>query len=222
VPTFRDAQTGLWSRYRPEDLATPEAFYRDPKLVSEWYAWRREMVARAQPNPGHYALVKIETCLTQFEARFTLITQNVDGLHHRAGSQKVVELHGSLQRVKCEREGLVFSTEEIPDRMAEIPPRCPSCGGLLRPDVVWFGENLPVDALETAWAEAEDCDVFLSVGTSALVQPAASLPLVARQHGALVVEINPETTPLTPQANHSLRGPSGKVLPELVQAVWHL
>jgi NAD-dependent deacetylase len=222
VPTFRDAQTGLWSQYRPEDLATSEAFRRDPKLVSEWYAWRREIVTQAQPNPGHYALVKIEASLAQFEARFTLITQNVDSLHRRAGSQCVVELHGSLQRVKCEREGQVFLTEQIPDRMMEIPPHCPGCGGLLRPDVVWFGESLPVDALETAWAAAEDCDVFLTVGTSALVQPAASLPIVARQHGALVIEINSDTTLLTSQVDYSFRGPSGALLPELVRAVWHI
>ncbi len=222
VPTFRDAQTGLWSQYRTEDLATPEAFQRDPRLVWEWYAWRREVVANAQPNAGHHALVMIESSLTQFEARFSLITQNVDGLHRRAGSQNVIELHGSLQWVKCEREGLVFYTEELPDLMEEIPPHCPSCGGLLRPDVVWFGESLPVEALETAWAAAEDCDIFLTVGTSALVQPAASLPIQAKQHGALVIEINPDTTPLTSQVDYSFRGPSGVLLPELVRAVWNL
>ena len=220
VPTFRDAQTGLWSRYRPEDLATPEAFQRNPSLVSEWYALRRQIVFRAQPNPGHHALVKIEDCLIQFEACFTLITQNVDGLHRRAGSQRVVELHGSLERVKCERQGQVFLVEEIADRMAEIPPRCPSCGSILRPDVVWFGESVPRAELEAAVEAARTCQVFFSIGTSGLVQPAASLAYAARNRGALVVEINTEATPLTVKVDFTLHGRSGEILPALVRAVW--
>ena len=215
IPTFREAQTGLWARYRPEDLATPAAFARDPRLVWEWYAWRRELVAGAQPNPAHYALVELEQCLDEF----CLITQNVDGLHARAGSRSLLELHGSLGRVKCSADG-----EDIPGWQAllaedagSIPPLCPHCGAPLRPDVVWFGESLPSAAFQAACEAAESCQLFLSVGTSALVQPAASLPLFALQQGAVVVEINPAATPLTPQATYSLLGPAGVVLPDLLR-----
>jgi NAD-dependent deacetylase len=218
VPTFRDAQTGLWARFRPEELATPEAFLRDPQLVWEWYAWRRELVGKASPNPGHRALVEIEKRVSSF----TLVTQNVDGLHQRAGSGEnqpgcVIELHGSIQRTKCFKEGRVVETW---DEGAEIPPRCPHCGGLLRPDVVWFGEMLPAQALEDSMKAARSCQVLLSVGTSSLVQPAASLPYIAADRGATVVEVNPDFTPLSHEAAFTLRGPAGKVLPELVKAVW--
>jgi NAD-dependent protein deacetylase/lipoamidase len=213
VPTFRDAQTGLWTRYRPEDLATPEAFRRNPKLVWDWYSWRKKLVMDVQPNPGHYALAEIESHLDVF----TLITQNVDGLHQRAGSHKVLELHGNIQRLKCFQEGVVVAEDEA---VQGLTPRCPYCGGLLRPDVVWFGEPLPAEALEQAKQAARVCDTFLSVGTSTLVQPAASLPWLALQHGAVVIEINPQATPLSDAATYTLRGPSGVVLPELIQAVW--
>ncbi len=219
IPTFREAQTGLWARYQPEDLATPAAFERSPRLVWEWYAWRRELVAKASPNAGHYALAALESRLDEY----CLITQNVDGLHARAGSRCVLELHGSLQRVKCSRCHAATDGEDIPDWQTiaaahpeEIPPRCPSCGAALRPDVVWFGESLPGAAFQAAWQAAETCQMFLSIGTSALVQPAASLPLIALQQGAVVVEINPSATPLTPQVTYSLMGPSGAVLPDLV------
>lgn len=213
VPTFRDAQTGLWACYNPQDLATPEAFRRDPKLVWEWYAWRRERVAAAQPNDGHRALAAIESRLP----RFTLITQNVDGLHRRAGSQNVIELHGNIQRTRCFDEEVVV--DEWPDT-GEVPPRCPRCGGVLRPDVVWFGESLPPRAIAEAFYAAESCDVFLCVGTSALVQPAASLAYRALANRRIVVEINPDETPLTPDATCSLRGRAGEVLPALVRAAW--
>ncbi len=221
VPTFRDAQTGLWAKYRPEELATPDAFRRNPKLVWEWYAWRRERVAQADPNPGHLALAEMESRVPQF----TLVTQNVDGLHRRAGSRNVIELHGNITRTKCFREDVVVETWAD---TGEVPPRCPRCGGLLRPDVVWFGESLPAepaDALEAAIEASRSCAVFFSMGTSSVVEPAASLPYEALRRGAVVVEINPAETPLTPRATFVLRGPAGEVLPKLVRAVrgwvWH-
>jgi NAD-dependent deacetylase len=212
VPTFREAQTGLWAKYNPEELATPQAFQRNPRLVWEWYEWRRELVAQAEPNPGHLALAELE----QRIPLLTLITQNVDGLHQRAGSQNIVELHGNIHRTICFEERTVV--DAWPET-AEVPPRCPRCGGLMRPDVVWFGESLPQEALVIAFMAAEQCDLFLSIGTSALVQPAASLPLVALEQGTAVVEINPDTTPLTPRVTHVLRGPAGQVLPTLVKTL---
>lgn len=213
IPTFRDAQTGLWARYDPQELATPQAFRRNPRLVWEWYAWRRELVSRATPNPGHYALAEWE----RRAPRFTLITQNVDGLHHQAGSRNVIELHGNIARVKCfDEDRLVEQWIETPDP----PPRCPRCGGLLRPDVVWFGEMLPATALERAFQAARAADVFLTVGTSGLVQPAASLPLEAVEAGATVIEINPQETPLSPWMTSSWRGAAGVILPQLLDAVW--
>lgn len=210
VPTFRQAQTGLWAQYDPEQLATPAAFRRNPRLVWEWYEWRRALVAQASPNPGHVALAQLE----QLVPRFTLITQNVDGLHARAGSRRVVALHGDLMQTKCFADGQSVESWSQTD---DVPPRCPRCGGLLRPDVVWFGENLPTDALQTAVSAAAACDVFLSIGTSALVQPAASLPLTALEKGALLVEINPDITPLTRWADVVLTGRAGEVLPEMVK-----
>jgi NAD-dependent deacetylase len=212
VPTFRDAQTGLWARYRPEELATPEAFRRNPGLVWDWYIWRRERVAQAHPNPGHRALAEMESRVPQF----TLVTQNVDGLHRRAGSQNVIELHGNITRTKCFREGVVV---EAWADTGEVPPRCPRCGGLLRPDVVWFGEALPTDALRAAIEASRSCEVFFSIGTSSVVEPAASLPYEALRYDATVVEVNPDETPLTPRATFVLRGPAGVVLPGLVRAV---
>ncbi|MGZ9235040.1 MAG: SIR2 family NAD-dependent protein deacylase [Anaerolineales bacterium] len=218
--TFRDAhpstgsgQAGLWAQYRPEDLASPEAFRRDPKLVWDWYAWRREAVKGVRPNPGHYALAAIEKRV----AAFTLITQNVDGLHRMAGSQQVLELHGNIQRVRC-ADCYTFTESWVED--TESVPRCRECGGLLRPDVVWFGEALPRDQLEAAVEAARGCDGFFSIGTSGVVQPAASLAFAAHNRGAVVVEINAEPTPLTPKADYAFHGKSGEILPRLVKAVW--
>lgn len=208
IPTFRDALTGLWANYDPQELATPEGFARNPGLVWEWYAERRARIAAVQPNPGHLALAALQQ---RFE-RFTLVTQNIDSLHQRAGSREVVELHGNIARVKCSVEATVVS-EFPPD---ESPPRC-HCGAFLRPDVVWFGEMLPADALARAEAAAEHCEVFLSIGTSAQVYPAAELPLRALSAGATVVEINPERTALTRHAHFSLPGAAGVVLPQLLQ-----
>ncbi len=216
IPTFRDAQTGLWAQYRPEDLATSQAFQRDPRLVWDWYAWRRQLVAQAEPNPGHYALAEMELRVPAF----TLITQNVDGLHQRAGSGsrfEVLELHGNIQRVKCFKEGRVVQHWPETD---EAPPHCPRCGALLRPDVVWFGEALPAEALAAAWEAARLSQVFISIGTSGLVEPAASMPYLALKAGAVVVEINPNETPLTGSVPYALRGPSGEILPALVRAIW--
>lgn len=216
VPTFRDAQTGLWARFRAEELATPQAFRSNPRLVWEWYAWRRELVSKAQPNPGHLALVEMEL---RFPV-FTLITQNVDGLHQRAGSGRrfpLIELHGNIQRTKCWQEGRVVESWE---EAGETPPRCPHCGGLLRPDVVWFGEMLPHDALLAAQDAARECDVFFSIGTSGLVEPAASLPYLALEAGKCVVEVNPNPTPLTSRAQYVLSGPAGEILPALVAVIW--
>ena len=237
VPTFRDAQTGLWANFKPQDLATPEAFRRNPKLVWEWYAMRRARVQEVAPNPGHFALAELERRVMEFPRlapqssrvrrelveperhvpEFLLATQNVDGLHQRAGSRNVVELHGNLTRTKCFDENLVVGEWA---ETGEVPPRCPSCGGLLRPDVVWFNEMLPVGAFEQALAAAQRCQVFFSIGTSALVYPAASLPTEAGDAGAVVVEVNPQETPLTRHATHFLQGPSGRVLPALMRAVW--
>lgn len=213
VPTFREAQTGLWAQYDAQELATPQAFQRNPKLVWQWYAWRRELVAKAKPNAGHLALAQLERSVPQF----TLITQNVDGLHARAGSQNIVELHGNIMRTKCFDNGhFVQSWPET----AELPPLCPHCGSLLRPDVVWFGENLPHDALETAVSSAQSCDIFFSIGTSSLVQPAASLPLEAVHAGSLTIEINPQQTPLTAHVAVALSGTAGSILPALVAAAF--
>ena len=222
--TFRDAQTGLWAQYKPTDLASPEAFARDPKLVWDWYAWRREAIKSVRPNAGHYALNEMAQCAPHF----TLITQNVDGLHEFVKQESlkvsetfrdypVLELHGNIQRVRCSECG-TFTDEWGDD--SESVPTCAGCGGLLRPDVVWFGEALPRSALEAAVESARGCDAFFSIGTSGVVQPAASLGFAAHNRGALVVEVNMEPTPLTPKTDFFIQGKSGEVLPALVQAVW--
>jgi len=219
IPTFREAQTGLWAQYNPEELATPRAFQRDPHLVWDWYQWRRGLISNANPNPGHIALRDMEIYLEKQGKQFTLITQNVDDLHQRAGSKNILALHGKILQEKCfecakTHQGSFQRTPKNP----EIP-RCQSCGGMLRPDVVWFGEGLPPDTIRHAWVAAENCDVFFSIGTSALVQPAASLPIIAIQNGAFLVEINPTKTPLTSQTALSLQGPAGQILPELISQV---
>ena len=211
--TFRDAQTGLWAKYKPEDLASPEAFTRDPKLVWDWYAWRREAIKGVRPNPGHYALVEMEKRFPQF----TLITQNVDGLHRFAGSQNVLELHGNIQKVRCS-ECRTF-TEEWGDD-TDVVPICSICGGLLRPDVVWFGEALPRVELEAAVNASRTAQIYFSIGTSGVVQPAASLAHAARNNGSVVVEINAEPTPLTPKVDFAFHGKSGEILPELIKTIW--
>jgi NAD-dependent deacetylase len=213
IPTFRDAQTGLWAKYDPQELATPQAFQQNPQLVWDWYAWRGELVGRAAPNPAHIALAELERRVP----RLTLITQNVDGLHQQAGSRNVVELHGNIARTKCFAEDVVV---ERWDETGEIPPRCPRCGGPLRPDVVWFGERLPEAALLAAQEAVLHCDMFFSIGTSGVVEPAASLPFVALKQGATVVIVNPETKPSPGPTLYGLSGPAGAVLPALLRAAW--
>jgi NAD-dependent deacetylase len=214
VPTFREAQTGLWAQYNPQDLATPQAFQRDPRLVWEWYTWRRQLVAQVEPNPAHLALADLEQQVPQF----TLITQNVDGLHRRAGSRNIIELHGNLARTKRFDDDVVVEQWED---TGEVPPRCPQTGSLLRPDVVWFGEMLPADALEKATAATANCDLFLSVGTSGQVEPAASLPYWALRSGATVAIINLDVSARTDSPMlYKVRGPAGQVLPALLQAAW--
>lgn len=210
VPTFRDAQTGLWARYSAEELATPEAFQRDPALVREWYAWRRELVRRAVPNEGHRALARLAALVP-----LTLVTQNVDGLHSRAGSD-AIEFHGRLMQDLC-AAGCGYERDASADEARS--PSCPECGARLRPGVVWFGEAIPVDAVAAADAAVRRCDVFLSIGTSSLVYPAAGLAAAARANGATIVEVNVADTPLTSQADHVLRAPAAQSLPALVEAV---
>src|SRR5450432_216032 len=209
VPTFRDAQTGLWAKYRPEELATPEAFRKQPKLVWDWYQWRRALVAQAEPNLGHRALSELE----QLVPEFSLLTQNVDGLHQRTGSRRVIELHGNIFDTLCFDEGTPVLTW---DEDGAVPPRCPRCAGLLRPGVVWFGEPLPAAALASAFRAAAECQLLLSIGTSSLVHPAARLPYDAKAAGALIVEINQADTPLSERADYVLRGSAGEILPQLV------
>ena len=214
VPTFRDALTGLWARYDPEELATEAAFRRNPARVFGWYVWRRRLVRAAVPHAGYHALVALERIVPEL----VVVTQNVDGLHRRAGSSRVIELHGSLERARCSRENTVF---ESWDETGEAPPRCRACGAPLRPDVVWFGELLPPEALRAAERAARNCDLFLSIGTSNLVEPAASLPWRAAAGGAEVVVINVtmEGQRSGPGIHH-LIGPAGEVLPALLQAAW--
>jgi NAD-dependent deacetylase len=213
VPTFR-GHGGLWRNYRPEDLATPHAFRRDPKLVWEWYDWRRGLIGNCQPNAAHDILAEMEPHFDDF----VLVTQNVDGLHWLAGSRNIVELHGNIWGLRCTR-GCRPDWEDRTVPLPELPPRCPDCGALARPDVVWFGESLPGEALDAAFDAAQRCQMMLVVGTSAVVQPAASLPLAALQRGAYVVEINPQTTPLSEVVDQAIREPAAKALPAWWRAI---
>ncbi|MCP4631578.1 MAG: NAD-dependent deacylase [candidate division Zixibacteria bacterium] len=211
VPTFR-GDDGLWKKFRPEELANFDAFMRNPDLVWEWYQYRRSMIYDIEPNPGHYAIAEMqEKC-----RKFTLITQNIDGLHDIAGSKDIIELHGNIRRNKCASCDSFYEKEiELEQNKS---PKC-DCGGNIRPDVVWFGEMLPVHALRDAFFATENCELFFSVGTSALVQPAAHLPVAAKQAGAYVIEINPEETMITSYVDEHLQGPSGEILPELIKLI---
>ncbi|AEA13020.1 NAD-dependent deacetylase [Thermoproteus uzoniensis 768-20] len=211
VPTFR-GPGGLWERYRPEDLATPEAFWKDPVLVWRWYRWRQELIYNAAPNPAHLALAELES-LGVLKA---VITQNVDGLHKRAGSRRVVELHGNIWRARCTSCGRELPIEKPVD---EIPPRCPHCGGLLRPAVVWFGEPLPRDAWEEALLLASSADFMLVVGTSGVVYPAAYIPRIAKRNGAVVAVVDPGETALDDIADFKIRGRAAEILPRLAAEV---
>ena len=209
VPTFRGKE-GLWGKFKPEELASMNAFMASPKIVWEWYNWRRELMAKVTPNPGHQALAEMETA---FE-NFVLVTQNVDNLHAAAGSRSILELHGNIYRNKCiDCDGKFEFDGDIDP--SEIPV-CVMCGGQIRPDVVWFGEMLDPEIINTAFSLAEQADIFITVGTSALVHPAATLPVVAKNQGATLVEINIEKTSLTEMADYHFSGKSGEILPELL------
>lgn len=212
VPTFREAQTGLWTQYDPRELATPQAFARNPRLVWEWYEWRRSLIQKARPNLAHYALVDLEQAIPTF----LLVTQNIDGLHWLAGSRDLIEMHGNIERTKCFDEGHVVGW--WPEG-GESPPRCPYCNGPLRPDVVWFGEGIADHALRAAVDAAAGCDALICIGTSAVVQPVAQLPMIAKRMGAPIIEINPQQTAVSVVADWSLRGKAGDVLPTLVRSL---
>jgi len=228
IPTFRGEQ-GLWKSHRPEELATPGAFRRDPRLVWEWYGWRRSLVSQCAPNPAHRALAGL--ALDAPPGRTTLVTQNVDGLHHEAARLEAqergtspdpaypLEVHGAIHRDRCsscethdERPGPVDTTS------VETLPRCPSCGALMRPDVVWFGESLDPDVIGASMEAAREADLCLVVGTSAVVHPAASVPDVTRRSGGRVLEVNLEATPVTAYADVSLPGEAGKLVPAVLHS----
>ena len=207
IPTFRGAG-GLWKNFKPEDLATPAAFARDPRLAWEWYDWRRGLIAQARPNAAHFALVDLE----KRKPRFTLITQNVDGLHDLAGSRRILKLHGDIWRMRCLECGANFPNRRTP--LPKIPPHC-ACGGMARPGVVWFGEPLPEGIMSEA-EHAVEADVLLVIGTSAVVYPAAGLVPYAKKRGARVIEVNLEETPVTALVDCALRGMAAEILPELL------
>jgi NAD-dependent deacetylase len=209
VPTFR-GEGGIWKKFKPEELANFDAFIRNPELVWEWYAYRRKLIHEVKPNPAHYGLVALERHVKEF----TLVTQNVDNLHKRAGSKNVVELHGNIDRSYCIQCRALVPESEMEEILAV--PHCTKCGGLIRPDVVWFGEMLPFEVFSKAESAARQCDIFFSIGTSAVVYPAASLPYTALDEGAFVVEMNLESTDLSSRAHEVLIGKAGEILPDLL------
>lgn len=226
VPTFREAQTGLWERFSAEDLATVEAFENDPALVWTWYRWRQSLIQAVEPNPGHSALADWQAQLRARQGELSIVTQNVDDLHERAGAEVLGHLHGSIFTHRCvecaepaELPAPQYNGFEPPSD-SEQPPACLACAhGVLRPNVVWFGEMLPTEAFEAASAAIRSADLVLVVGTSGIVQPAASLPLLAMERRTPLVEVNPEPTELTELMDHSLRGSSGVLLPQMAAAV---
>ncbi|MAS37571.1 MAG: NAD-dependent protein deacylase [Anaerolineaceae bacterium] len=219
VPTFREALDGLWAQYDPEELATPMAFQRNPKLVWDWYAHRRALLGAVQPNPAHLALARLE----QRFSSLRIITQNVDDLHEQAGSTHIIHLHGNIARSKCvancQGNPTLIDLTTLDPADDETPPKCPHCGEFVRPDVVWFHEVLPAHAIQDATAAAQRCDVMLVVGTSGLVSPASTLPHLAKQHGATIIEINPAASTISPIADIKLTGPAGLLLPQLVEVL---
>jgi NAD-dependent deacetylase len=214
IATFRDAQTGLWSKFDPQQLASQKGFATNPGLVWRWYMERLYWAHETEPNAGHLALAALEALLPEF----TLVTQNVDNLHEQAGSTRVLHLHGSIARFRCNRCSRAHALSDA-DRQAELPPRCPVCDGPIRPDVVWFGEMLPEDVVRAAWQAAESADVALVVGTSGVVYPAAQLPYIASDNGAFVIDVNPESSAISAMAHVHLQGPSGEIGPKLLAAV---
>jgi len=214
VATFRDAQTGLWARFDPQRLASQEGFAEDPGLVWRWYSERLRMVEAATPNPGHLVLARLEGVTPAF----TLVTQNVDDLHERAGSQQVQHIHGRIHIFRCNYCRAEHALQPG-ERTQELPPRCLACGDQVRPDVVWFGEALPEQVVEIAWRAAEACDVMLVVGTSGVVYPVAELPLLAKRAGAVVIDVNPQCNPISEIADIFLQGAGGVILPQVMNAL---
>lgn len=208
IPTFRDAQTGLWEQFKAEELATPQAFKREPQLVWKWYQWRRQLVADAQPNAAHTVITQLQQQLSQVN----IITQNVDGLHQEAGSHNVIEFHGNIRNNKCNACSYV---EDNKNNSTDIIPECPQCNIKLRPAVVWFGESIPEHASDLALQAAQECDIFFSIGTSSLVHPAAGLAELARSNNAIIIEINPNATPLSSRADHVYAESASTVLMRL-------
>jgi NAD-dependent deacetylase len=221
IATFRDPLTGLWKRFDPATMATAEAFEADPPLIWGWYEWRRMKVMQAQPNPAHLALARMARHVPQF----TLVTQNVDDLHERAGSPEVIHLHGRITQPVCfdcrQPHEPPPGIPDVPEDGLRIdPPRCAHCGGLIRPGVVWFGEPLPPRNWKAAAEAASRCEVFLCIGTSAMVRPAASLLDIAARAGAVTVDVNPNPSDAGERADHALRGPAGNILPRIASAAW--
>jgi NAD-dependent deacetylase len=215
IATFREPETGLWAKYDPMQLATPEAYRRNPAFVWSWYEHRFGVAAAAEPNAGHLAIAELEQLLP----KVVVVTQNIDGLHQRAGSSQVIELHGTMHSFRCiDGHHRGFAWDDIAGQ-EEKPPRCPECGDYVRPEVVWFGEGLPPDALNAAQQLSASCDVMLIVGTSGVVYPAAAVPLIAKEAGATVIDVNPQWDALARSCDLFLRGPGGEVLPQLVLAV---
>lgn len=212
IPTFRDKQTGLWAKYDPMELAHIDAFRRDPELVTRWYHWRFMSCKDCQPNPAHFALAELQRRTLARGGRLTLVTQNIDGLHQKAGATDVCELHGTILTWRCTKTGEHRPLEAVD--FSRFPPTS-EAGGLLRPNVVWFGEMLPPKEIERAMTDSAECDLFLSIGTSAVVQPAASLIELARQNGARAIEINREPTPISELVDVALYGKAGEILPKL-------
>ncbi len=208
VPTFRGAD-GLWKDHRPEELASPGAFARNPKLVWEWYNWRRELIAAKQPNPAHTALVELEHKVK----KFWLITQNVDGLHPLAGSQRLSEIHGNIWKVRCTQCGKVAVNRDVP---IAVLPECMTCRGLLRPHIVWFGESLDPDDLQQSFNALRNCDVLLIIGTSGVVYPAASFGPIAKENGAFVAELNLDPTPNSDLVDVAFQGRAKDLVPQLL------
>jgi len=213
IPTFRGSD-GLWRRFRAEELATPEAFARDPKKVWEWYKWRMGIIRKARPNPAHIALARMEAA----GILKAVVTQNVDGLHTLAGSKNVIELHGNIWRIKCSNPACNFRSK-LEEPPKEVPPRCPQCSSLLRPDVVWFGEPLPHNAWKKAVSEAGRADLVIVVGTSGAVMPAALIPAIVKDRGGKIIEVNISESAITPIADVFIKQRASEALPEIARAL---
>ncbi len=244
IPTFRDAQTGLWANFNPQDIASTDAFRKNPQRVWDWYVHRAKFVKNAKPNAGHRVVAALQALIPEV----TVVTQNIDNLHQRAGSKGVLELHGSLFRLKSFVDPVVILDPNISQVICHVcdgyaihehcdsyatkedlvglelkagpVPRCPGCGALLRPDIVWFGEPLDPNILANAWLVAEICDVMICIGSSLQVEPAAILPWRAKRRGAIVIEVNPEPTPLSSEADVFVQGKAAEELPRLLEEVW--